>query len=95
MPNIIRRTQVVQPGPAVPTELALAQLPGMRAAAAIHAGAFASSAAMHHAASISRAADAAFKTSPMGEDVYRAVVLAFGDLATMEIRALILKGGMR
>jgi hypothetical protein len=50
---------------------------------------------MHNAAMLSKAADAAFRMSPMGEDVYRAILLAYGDFATTEIMRLSMHNGAR
>jgi hypothetical protein len=37
---------------------------------------------------LSQAADIAFRTSPMGEDVYRSILAAYGTVAVREIQAL-------
>jgi hypothetical protein len=65
-----------------------AQRPGINAVVRIQGAAFASSVAMHHACMLSRTADAAFKTSPMGEDSYRSILMAFSTVAVTEIQAL-------
>ena len=44
---------------------------------------------------LSRSADAAFKVSPMGEDTYRAILMAYGSVAVNEIQSLSFhQGGM-
>jgi hypothetical protein len=60
----------------------------MGGAARVQAGAFVASVAMQNAAMLSRAADAAFRVSPMGEETYRAIVMAYGALAVTEIQRL-------
>ena len=95
MPNIVPRR------PSAPANrdqtlnaaVIAAQRPGITAAARIQAGAFAASAGMHNAAMLSKAADAAFRMSPMGEDAYRAILLAYGDFATTEIMRLSMYNG--
>lgn len=74
-------------------QIADAERPGLTAAACINAGAFATSVAMHHAALLSRAADAAFETSRMGEPLYHGLLLAYGAFATNEIQRLGIHGG--
>jgi hypothetical protein len=61
--------------------------------ARLQAGAFAASVAMHNATMLSRAADAAFRISPMGEDVYRGILMAYGSVAVNEIQRLGLHEG--
>jgi hypothetical protein len=93
MPNrhpVLR--QPSQPAPA-PDRLLNAQVMdaervGIAAVARIQAGAFATSVAMQNACMLSRAANAAFKVSPMGEEVYQAIFMAYGSLAVAEIQAL-------
>jgi len=65
-----------------------AELVGIVAVARIQAGAFATSVAMQNATMLSRAANAAFKVSPMGEDIYQAILMAYGSLAVTEIQSL-------
>ena len=69
-------------------EVADAERVGITAVARIQAGAFATSVAMQNACMLSRAANAAFKASPMGEEVYQAIFTAYGTLATTEIQRL-------
>lgn len=90
MASIIRRSSqhAVRPDQRLSAEIADAERPGIVAAASINAGAFAGSVALHNAAMLSRTADAAFKMSPMGEDLYRSILMAYGDFATTEIRRL-------
>jgi hypothetical protein len=41
---------------------------------------------------LSRAANAAFKVSPMGEEMYQSILMAYGTLATTEIQSLSMQG---
>jgi hypothetical protein len=61
---------------------------GLSAVARIQVGAFAASVAMQNATMLSRSADAAFRISPMGEDIYRSILMAYGVFATNEIQRL-------
>ena len=88
-----RSGSVVRPDQILNAQVADAERPGIMAAARIHGGAFATSTAIHHAAMLSRAADAAFKVSPMGEDVYRGILMAYGNFAANEIVRLSLHSG--
>jgi hypothetical protein len=95
MSSLIRRS--VQPPAAPPDRLLNAQVldaerVGVAAVARIQAGAFATSVAMQNACMLSRAANAAFKVSPMGEEVYQAIFSAFGSLAVTEIQSLSFQG---
>ena len=91
MSALIRRP--TQP-PAAPTDTLLnaqvadAERVGIAAVARLQAGAFATSVAMQNACMLSRAANAAFKVSPMGEEVYQAIFMAYGSLAVTEIQTL-------
>jgi hypothetical protein len=93
MSNLVRRT----PTPTAPpdhrlnTQVADAERVGIAAVARIQAGAFATSVAMQNATMLSRAANAAFKVSPMGEDIYQSILMAYGTLAVTEIQALSLR----
>lgn len=69
-------------------QVAAAEREGIASVARIQAGAFAASVAMQNATMLSRSADAAFRISPMGEDAYRAILMAYGSLAVSEIQAL-------
>lgn len=94
MSALVRR-QPTRPAPA-PDQLLNAQVVeaervGIAAVARIQAGAFATSVAMQNACMLSRAANAAFKVSPMGEEVYQAIFMAYGSLAATEIQALALQ----
>lgn len=88
-----RSAPIVRPDQILSAQVAEAERPGIITAARIHGGAFATSTAIHHAAMLSRAADAAFKTSPMGEDIYRGLLMAYGNFAANEIVRLSLHGG--
>lgn len=94
MSNLVRRTtqQVVQPDHLLNAQVAEAERVGIAAVARIQAGAFATSVAMQNATMLSRAANAAFRVSPMGEDIYQSILMAYGSLAVTEIQALGLKG---
>jgi hypothetical protein len=95
MSGLIRRNQPDPLDRLLNAQVAAAERPGITASARIHGGAFAAATAMHHGMMLSRAADAAFKVSPMGEDVYRAILLAYGSFATTEIQRLSLQSGGR
>jgi hypothetical protein len=91
MSALVRRT----PQPPTPTpdtrlnaQVAEAERVGITAVARIQAGAFATSVAMQNATMLSRAANAAFRVSPMGEDIYQSILMAYGTLATTEIQSL-------
>jgi hypothetical protein len=92
MSGLIRRpTPVVHPGQALNADVANAERVGIAAVARIQAAAFATSVAMQNATMLSRAANAAFKVSPMGEDLYQSILMAYGTLAVTEIQALSLQ----
>ena len=90
MSNLVRRStsQVVPPDPLLNAQVMAAERVGIAAVARLQAGAFATSVAMQNACMLSRAANAAFKVSPMGEDIYQSILMAYGTLATTEIQAL-------
>lgn len=96
MSNLIRRTPATTP--AVPpdhvlnAQVAQAERGGIAAVARLQAGAFATSVAMQNAVMLSRSANAAFKVSPMGEEMYQSILMAYGSLAVTEIQSLSLKG---
>jgi hypothetical protein len=79
---------VAQPDPTLNAQVAAAERVGIAAVARIQAGAFAASVAMQNATMLSRSADAAFRVSPMGEDLYRGILMAYGAFATNEIQRL-------
>jgi hypothetical protein len=93
MRNFVPRSAapVVQPERRLNTQVADAEMIGITTVARIQAGAFATSVAMQNACMLSRAANVAFKTSPMGEDIYQAIFMAYGTLAVTEIQALSLQ----
>ncbi len=95
MSSLIRRT--FQPVPAPDQRLNAqvmdAERVGIVAVARIQAGAFATSVAMQNACMLSRAANAAFKVSPMGEDIYQSILMAYGSLAVTEIQGLSFQKG--
>jgi hypothetical protein len=68
---------------------------GVVVAARIQSGAFAASSAVHGAAMVSQAADTAFRISPLGEQEYRGIVMAFGNFARAEIEGLAFHEGER
>lgn len=95
MSNLVRRTPT--PPPAQPDQRLNAQVldaerVGISAVARIQAGAFATSVAMQNACMLSRAANAAFRVSPMGEDIYQSILMAYGSLAVTEIQGLGFQG---
>jgi hypothetical protein len=81
------------PDQSLNAEVAQAEQVGIATVARIQAGAFATSVAMQNAAMLSRAANAAFKVSPMGEDVYQSILMAYGTFAVAEIQGLGAHGG--
>jgi hypothetical protein len=88
-----RRTQlVVQPDSALNADVAAAERGGIVAVARVQAGAFVASVSMQNACMLSRAADASFRVSPMGEETYRAILMAYGSLAVTEIQSLSFQG---
>jgi hypothetical protein len=88
--NLVPRRSVsaIQPDPTLNSQVADAERVGIAAVARIQAGAFATSVAMQNATMLSRAANAAFKVSPMGEDIYQSILMAYGTLAVTEIQSL-------
>lgn len=90
MSALVRRTSHPVPAPdqRLNGQVLDAERVGVAAVARIQAGAFATSVAMQNACMLSRAANAAFKVSPMGEEVYQAIFTAFGSLAVTEIQSL-------
>jgi hypothetical protein len=94
MSNLVpRRAQPpAQLDPVANAEVAAAHRAGFGAVARIQTGAFVTSVALQNATMLSRAANAAFKVNPMGEEVYQAIFMAYGSLAVAEIQALSLQG---
>lgn len=90
-----RRSAMTRSDDRLNAEIADAERPGLVAVASIQAAAFASSVAMQNACMLSRAADAAFKLSPMSEDLYRSILAAYGSVAVTEIQALGLRDRRR
>jgi hypothetical protein len=93
MPGLVRRPTAqsipsAQPDPTLNAQVAEAERVGIAAVARLQAGAFATSVALQNATMLSRAANEAFKVSPMGEPVYQAIFAAYGSLAVAEIQAL-------
>ncbi|HEY5193099.1 MAG TPA: hypothetical protein VIJ39_04390 [Solirubrobacteraceae bacterium] len=88
--HLVRRpsTPAVQPDPSLNSQVAEAERIGIAAVARLQAGAFATSVAIQNATMLSKAANEAFKVSPMGEHVYQAIFMAYGSLAVAEIQAL-------
>lgn len=95
MANLVPRqpAPIQAPDRSLNTEVAQAERVGIAAVARIQAGAFTTSVAMQNAAMLSRAANTAFKVSPMGEEVYQSILMAYGTLAVAEIQGLSLHGG--
>jgi hypothetical protein len=94
MSNLVRRTAVptAQPDHVLSAQVVDAERVGVAAVARLQAGAFATSVALQNACMLSRAANAAFKVSPMGEDIYQSILMAYGTLATTEIQSLSMQG---
>jgi hypothetical protein len=94
MPNLVPRhsTQVAPPDRLLNAQVADAERVGVTAVAHLQAGAFVTSVALQNATMLSRAANAAFKVSPMGEEVYQAIFMAYGTLAINEIQGLSFRG---
>jgi len=95
MPNLVPRKAdplAVQPDPVLNAEVAQAERVGIASVARLQAGAFATSVAMQNACMLSRAANAAFKVSPMGEEIYQSILSAYGTLAVTEIQGLSFRG---
>jgi hypothetical protein len=94
MPSLARRsTEIVPPAPQpdppnLNAQIREAERVGLAAVARLQAGAYVTSVALQNAVMLSKATDAAFRVSPLGEDVYRAIFMAYGSLAATEIQAL-------
>jgi hypothetical protein len=96
MSSLVRRNSqppAVLPDARLNAQVADAERVGIAAVARIQAGAFATSVAMQNACMLSRAANAAFKVSPMGEDIYQSILMAYGSLAVTEIQSLSFQRG--
>lgn len=85
MHHLVRR--VVRPDVSG-TQVVVAQQRGVTVAAHIHGGAFATLTALHNATMLSRAAEAAHRASPAGDEVYEKILTAYGNFAAAEIRQL-------
>lgn len=95
MSNLVRRDvprASMAPDRLLNAQVAEAERVGIAAVARLQAGAFATSVAMQNACMLSRAANAAFKVSPMGEEIYQSILMAYGSVAVTEIQALGLQG---
>jgi hypothetical protein len=96
MSNVVSRTSVEPTAPppdrTLNSQVANAERGGIASVARLQAGAFATSVAMQNAVMLSRSANAAFKVSPMGEEIYQSILMAYGTLAVTEIQSLSLKG---
>jgi hypothetical protein len=96
MANIVRRQQqttAVVPDQVLSAQVVEAERVGIASVARLQAGAYVTSVALQNATMLSRAANAAFKVSPMGEDVYQAIFMAYGTLAINEIQGLSMRRG--
>jgi hypothetical protein len=80
---------------ALNSQVAAAERIGVATVARIQAGAFVASVAMQNACVLSRAANAAFKVSPMGEEIYQSILMAYGTLAITEIQSISFREGVR
>jgi hypothetical protein len=87
-----RSTHVAPPDRLLNAQVADAERVGITSVARLQAGAFVTSVALQNATMLSRAANAAFKVSPMGEEVYQAIFMAYGTLAINEIQGLSFRG---
>jgi hypothetical protein len=85
----------VRPDDVLNAQIAEIERVGARGAARVQAGAFVASVAMQNACMLSRAADASFRVSPMGDDTYRAILMAYGSLAVTEVQSLSFRDGGR
>jgi hypothetical protein len=92
IPTQQHRPPAAPPDPVLNGEIMGAERDGLATVARLQAGAFAASVAMHNACMLSRAANAAFKVSPMGEEIYQSILMAYGSLAVFEIQSLGLHG---
>jgi hypothetical protein len=95
MTSLVRRTPAtpaVQPDQLLNAQVAEVERGGTVILSRLQAGAAVSSVALHSICTLSCAADAAFKTSPMGEEHYRAVLAAYANFAVSEIQSLSLRG---
>jgi len=99
MSNLTRRqptTIVAQPDPILNAELVATHRQNLVATTRVQGGQLVASAAMQGAITVSHAADVAFKISPLGEDVYRSIVMAYGNFVVSEIQRLgLYSGGQR
>jgi hypothetical protein len=96
MSNLVRRpgAQPVAPSTnqVLNAQVAAAESPGIVAVARLQAGAFATSVALQNAVMLSRSANAAFRSAPLGEELYQSIVAAYGTLAVSEIQSLAMRG---
>jgi hypothetical protein len=96
MANIVRRQQqaaALVPDQVLSAQVADAERVGIASVARLQAGAYVTSVALQNATMLSRAANAAFRVSPMGEEVYQAIFMAYGTLAINEIQGLSMRRG--
>ena len=92
----MRKNLVVHSAPTNPilnAQLTEAQRQNLVATARVQGSVVVASTAMQGAVTVSHAADVAFKISPMGEDVYRSIVMAYGNFVVGEIQRLGLHSG--
>ncbi len=87
-----RVSQALEPDELLTVQVLAAERCGAGAVARVQAAAYVSAVSLQNAAMLSQAANEAFKTSPLGEPIYNAIVMAFGTVATAEIQALGLQG---
>lgn len=96
MTSLARRQSaatVAQPDPILNAQLTEAQRQNLVATARVQGSVVVASTAMQGAVTVSHAADVAFKISPMGEDAYRSIVMAYGNFVVGEIQRLGLHSG--
>jgi len=84
--HLVRRqpTTPVQPDHLLNAQVGDVERIGVVSVARIQAGTFVTSVAMQNACMLSRAANAAFKVSPMGEEMYQSILMAYGSLAVTD-----------
>lgn len=84
--------QVLDPDATLNQQIIRAQTPGVLAAARIQSAAFATNVGIQQAAMLSMAVNRAFELSPAGEQVYQALLMAYGSVAVSELQSLGLHG---
>jgi hypothetical protein len=95
MSQPIRRIQqqqpphpVAPPDPVLNGEIVDGQRAGLAAVSRLQSAAFATWVGMNNACMLSKVADQCFRISPMGEEMYRGLVMAYGSVAVYEVQSL-------